>query len=146
MPGTGDEIRWRNKGELATVALAIDDGVPTLLTSPRTGTSLRHFRCPYPPYFAFQYQDGSWVRMRLNEVPRRIWRPNMTMWGVDEIRPFIKANGRFLTPGLVEAHLTDGFRGKLIDLTDLDRQEFDNLRRCNGPLNYMLRADTGELD
>ena len=38
MPGTGDEIRWRNKGELATVALAIDDGVPTLLTSPRTGT------------------------------------------------------------------------------------------------------------
>lgn len=146
MPGTGDKVRWRDKGELATVALTIDDGVPTLLTTPRTGGSLWHFRCLSPPYLAFQYQDGNWVRMRLNEVPRRIWRPNMTAWGVDELRPFIKANGRFLTPGLVESHLTYEFRGQLIDLTDLDRQEFDNLQRCNGPLNFMLRPDTGVLE
>ena len=104
MPGTGGKVRWKDKGELATVALAIDNSVSTLLTTPRTGTSLRHFRCSSPPYLAFQYQDGNWARISLNDVPRQDRHPNLTGWGVDEVRPVIVASGRFLTTEMVESH------------------------------------------
>lgn len=145
MPVTGDKVRWRDKGELATVALIIDDGIPTLLTTPRTGISLLRFRCPSPPYLAFQYRDKKWVRVALRELPHKKLRPNLSSWNIRALTPAIEANDHFLSVSVVEAGVSVPFNGQVVDLTGLDRQEFGNLNQCDRPFNYMLRPDTGEL-
>ena len=137
-PDTGEKVRWENNRDLATVALSINTKVPELLTTPQFGGGER-YRCPDPPYLAFQYVGGEWVRVSLGNLALKVLRPNMTMWNVRKIRPYIEVNGHHLTTQQIQAKISDSVRGKLIDLTGLERQTFDNFNRCSPPFNFMTR-------
>lgn len=135
-PDTGKKVRWENDRELATVALGIDDGVPSLLTRTNFGGRFT-YHCPDPPYLAFRYVDGQWVRVPLTELQRKVITPNMTGGGVSKVRPFIEANHHHLSAADVAAHGINIFTGKVIDLSTLKEQTFDT--RCDPPFNWMLR-------
>ena len=79
-PDTGEKVIWEYSRDLATVALSINDKVPELVTTPNYAT-LR-FRCPDPPYVAFRYIDGQWVRVALTDLARKVFVPNMTVWSI----------------------------------------------------------------
>ena len=97
-PDTGKKVRWENNRDLATVALSINGKQPRLLTTPNFG-GIDRYRCPDPPYIAFRYVDGEWVRVPLTELALKVMRPNMTMWNVQKIRPYIEASHNHLSPG-----------------------------------------------
>jgi len=134
-PDTGKKVRWEDDRDLATVALSVNGGVPELLTTPQFGGPTR-FRCPDPPFIAFQFVNGAWVRVPLQNVAAKVVKANMTTWNVGYLRPKIEAQGRHLSADFVAAHLSDAFAGRTIDLTGVDRQRFGDLSRCGPPLDW----------
>ena len=142
-PDTGEKVRWEDDRDLATVALSINGGVPELLTTPQFWGPFR-FRCPDPPYLAFRYVDDQWVRVPLTEMARKVVRPNMTIWNIKYVRPFIESRGRHMSADDVAAHVSEPFDGKTIDLTALKEQTFGDLRRCDRPYNWYFAGSTQE--
>ena len=138
-PDTGEKVIWEYSRDLATVALSINDKIPELVTTPNYAT-LR-FRCPDPPYVAFRYIDGQWVRVALTDLTRKVFVPNMTVWNVRYLRPSIEAQGRRWAARDVAAHIPEKLRGKTIDLTGLDRQRFGDPKQCSEPDNWWFAED-----
>ncbi len=130
-PDTGEKVVWKFSRDLATVALSINDKIPELVTTPNYAT-LR-FRCPDPPYMAFRYIDGQWVRVALTDLERKVFVPNMTVWNVEYLRPSIEAQGRRWSTRDVAAHIPETLRGRTIDLTGLEKQTFGDLNQCSQP-------------
>lgn len=133
-PDTGEKVIWENSRDLATVSLSINDKIPELITTPNFGT-LR-YRCPDPPYVAFRYIDGQWVRVALTDLARKAFVPNMTVWSIGYLRPSIEAQGGRWSARDVAAHLPEKLRGKTIDLTGLDKQQFGDPKQCSDPDNW----------
>ena len=138
-PDTGEKVIWENSRDLATVALSINDTRPELITTPSFGT-LR-YRCPDPPYVAFQYLDGQWVRIPLTALARKVVVPNMTIWSIDYLRPIIEAQGHRLSARDVAANMPEKLRGKTIDLTGLEKQRFGDPKQCSQPDNWWFADD-----
>jgi len=135
-PDTGEKVRWENSRELVTIALGMEGGVPNLLTAFNFGGSFT-YHCPDPPYLAFRYVGGQWVRVPLPELESKVITPNMTSLSVSEVRPFIEANGNHLSAADVAAHGLSIFEGQVVDLSALKEQTFNV--RCDPPFNWMLR-------
>lgn len=138
-PDTGESVRWEDDRDLAAVALSINGGVPELLTTLVFGGSLDRYNCPSPPYIAFQYTGGHWVRLPLTQLARKVIRSNVTGSNFRMTRPYIEANKHHLSTQQVADHLPDKFRGKVIDLTPLDQHTVDTSKKCDPPFNYMTR-------
>ena len=138
-PDTGEKVIWENSRDLATVALSINDKRPELITTPSFGT-LR-YRCPDPPYVAFQYLDGQWVRIPLTALARKVVVPNMTIWSIDYLRPLIEAQGHRWSARDVAANMPEKLRGKTIDLTGLEKQRFGDPKQCSQPANWWFADD-----
>jgi len=130
-PDTGEKVVWENSRDLATVALSINDKIPELVTTPAFGTL--HYRCPDPPYVAFHYIDGKWVRIALTDLARKVFVPNMTTMNIRFLRPSIEAQGHRWTATDVATHMSEKFRGKTIDLTRLEKQTFGDPAQCSRP-------------
>ena len=138
-PDTGKKVRWENDRELQTIALSIEAGVPNLLTAPNFGGGFT-YHCPDPPYLAFRYVDGKWMRIPLTELQRKVITPNMTDGAVRFRRSWIEANKHHLSAtDIATRGLLDNFRGKVIDLSTLKEQTFGDNARCYPPFNLMLR-------
>ena len=135
-PDTGKKVRWENDRELVTIALGMEGGIPNLLTAPNFGGRFT-YQCPDPPYLAFRYVDGKWVRVPLTELARKVITPNMTSLSVSKRRSIIEANHHHLSAADVAAHQSSIFRDKVIDLSTLKEQTFGT--RCDPPFNWMLR-------
>ena len=136
-------MRWENDRDLTAVALSIDDKTPQLLTTLAFGGSWYRYKCPSPPYIAFQYTDGHWVQLPLTHLARKLIRSNVTGSNFRMTRSYIEANKNHLSVQQVADHLPDKFRSKVIDLTSLDQHTVDTSKRCDPPFNYMTR-DPGE--
>jgi hypothetical protein len=71
-----EALEWREEVALQDGGI-FDGGRPLLVTMAQAATDYDRFGCPTPPYIAFRYDAGEWVRIPVAELPSRFVRMNL---------------------------------------------------------------------
>ena len=137
-PTTGESIVWENAGKIGSRVipgmLDFDAGRPILVTMAQEVTDYNDLGCPTPPYIVFRYEAGTWTRIPLAELPRRIMRMNLI--GYPD-RDFLKANGYFIRAAVTAKEYKD--------LPGDDYSLFGTVdRRIRNPISLSCRRGTIE--
>jgi hypothetical protein len=105
-PATGRPVVWENAGEIGSrlnpILLDVDAGRLFLVTMAQAVTDYNDLGCPTPPYIAFRYDEGTWVRVPLSDLPSRFERANLLGYPGEEV---IREAHGYLTAAQVAARL-----------------------------------------
>ena len=135
-PDTGEIIRWQYGRDLGTVALLIDKSAPLLLVKPRWGSSRRDFDCPDPPYFLYRYENSTWKRIDLKELPIKRIKSNVT-YAVSDRQADI-ARGKYrLSVQHTQSAFVLNMQPWVMDFSNMREQTFGHMN-CAKQSNYLL--------
>jgi len=75
-PTTGQIITWENGDTLGSRVrpklLDFDGDRPVLVAVAQSNTDYSLLGCPTPPYIVFRYENGTWTRIPVTDLPRRL--------------------------------------------------------------------------
>lgn len=91
LPSTDERVTWKNEfsedvGFADFMPLAVDlfHGVAYVVTTPAGCISYNKWGRPNPPYVVFSYQNKTWQRITLRELPIEIKAPNLIVSSPDD--------------------------------------------------------------
>jgi hypothetical protein len=89
-PTTDERVTWKNEfsedvgiADFMPLALDLFHGVAYVVTTPAGCISYNKWGRPNPPYVVFSYQNKTWQRITLQELPAEIKTPNIIVSSPD---------------------------------------------------------------
>ena len=114
MPETSQHITWEDNysddlgaSNFLPMLLDVENGVAYLIASPMGYLSYEKWGRPNPPYVLFKYQDKTWQRIPLQELPSDISTPNLIISEADVEAK--KVGTRFISAREIQ-EINSGFR------------------------------------
>lgn len=107
LPKTNERITWKSEysvdvggADFKPVLLDIVQGLAYVVASPVGCLSYNKWGRPNPPYVIFKYQDKTWQRITMQELPTELKKPNLIISSPDnEVE---KMGKRFITVEMVQ--------------------------------------------
>ena len=91
-PDTGQKVRWESKLAIGTLVLMMHERKPYLLTHPTFGSVYQIFNYPNPPYVLYLYENHEWRTIKLESIPFKLVRVNMSYNLNDRRKDIEKSN------------------------------------------------------
>ena len=107
MPGTNQLVKWEDKfsedlgmANFLPMLLDIHNDVAYLVVDPMGCLSYNKWGRPNPPYVIFKYEDKTWQRIQLSELPAEVKTPNLIFSAPDIAVE--KSGSRFMTAEMIK--------------------------------------------
>ena len=114
LPGTNENVVWEDKftedvggANFLPKLLDIHNGSVFLVAHPMGSVSYMKWGSPNPPYVVFKYQNKTWQRIPLQELPLEIKNPNLIPSSPDDEA---KKFGQRIVPAEAIKKMYDGYK------------------------------------